>query len=217
MAGWYVRRGEKVVGPVEVSRLKELAAEGKLVPTDQLAKDAAGPWTAASSTSLFREEPIPGLQGPQVQPESAHQITPAAGSPAVEQLPIPHSPSTESTAGKVIRKGLTTLTNVGRGALYTGGAASRWFAVRSKRRHEIKLAKIHAQGLVDSQRLQTTAQASARAAVTTSPQLVQTTVVKVVNRNNGGCGCSGCGLILLLIVLGVIAALIYSGMNPSPP
>jgi GYF domain 2 len=38
MAGWYVRRGENVIGPIDQAKLKELAADGRLLPTDQLAK-----------------------------------------------------------------------------------------------------------------------------------------------------------------------------------
>ena len=56
MAGWYVRRGEKVLGPVDLERLKESVAAGKLLPTDQLAKDAAGPWTEAGAHNTFCEE-----------------------------------------------------------------------------------------------------------------------------------------------------------------
>ena len=53
MAGWYVRRGEKIIGPVPNENLRESAATGKLLPTDQLAKDAAGPWTDAANTEFF--------------------------------------------------------------------------------------------------------------------------------------------------------------------
>src|SRR5262245_22912459 len=71
MAGWYVRRGEKVIGPVDSAKLKELAATGKLLPTDELAKDAAGPWTEARRTSLFSKRPPelpPGALAPKVEP-----------------------------------------------------------------------------------------------------------------------------------------------------
>jgi uncharacterized protein DUF2569 len=53
MANWYVRRGEKVAGPVDASRLEQLAAAGRLWPTDQVAQDLAGPWHVASDTTLF--------------------------------------------------------------------------------------------------------------------------------------------------------------------
>ena len=221
MAGWYVRRGEKVVGPVDVSRMKELAGEGKLLPTDQLAKDAAGPWSEASRTSLFPKEPVPEVLGPQAQSEPALQHSPLAILPAVEHFPTQYGPSESSNTGRVAKTSLAVVKNVGRSFLVTGGAISQWLSVSSQRRHELKLAKIQAKALADSQRIQTAHPTAPPppipAAVTIAPRLVQTTVVKVVNRNSGGCGCSGCGLILLLIVLGLIAIAVYSEMNQSPP
>lgn len=53
MAGWYIKRGEKVVGPVDLSKLKELVADRRLHPSDLLAKDLAGPWNEAGRTTLF--------------------------------------------------------------------------------------------------------------------------------------------------------------------
>jgi hypothetical protein len=56
MAGWYIRRGEKVVGPVDIPKLKELAAAGRILPTDLMAKDVAGPWKEAGRTTLFAKD-----------------------------------------------------------------------------------------------------------------------------------------------------------------
>ena len=53
MAGWYIRRGEKIVGPVELPKLQELVAAGRVVPTDQIAKEVTGPWKEAGETNLF--------------------------------------------------------------------------------------------------------------------------------------------------------------------
>jgi hypothetical protein len=53
MAGWYIRSGEKVVGPATNDKLKQLVAAGRLLPTDELAKEPAGPWTRADRTNLF--------------------------------------------------------------------------------------------------------------------------------------------------------------------
>ena len=47
MADFYVRRGEKTIGPVAAGKLKEMAAAGKVIETDQLAKSAEGPLVAA--------------------------------------------------------------------------------------------------------------------------------------------------------------------------
>jgi hypothetical protein len=52
MAGWYVRRGEKVLGPISSTQLKEGYAAGKLLITDEIAKDPGGPWTEVRKTSL---------------------------------------------------------------------------------------------------------------------------------------------------------------------
>ena len=87
MAGWYVRRGEKVIGPVDLARLRESVAAGKLLPTDQLAKDAAGPWTEARRTRLFAKKPV---EPPRLEP------TPQALVPKVEYLPVQEQPVKDS-------------------------------------------------------------------------------------------------------------------------
>jgi hypothetical protein len=56
MEFWYIRRGDCIIGPTDLVKLKELAADG-LLPTDQLAKDAGGPWTEASMTAIFAMTP----------------------------------------------------------------------------------------------------------------------------------------------------------------
>lgn len=53
MSGWYIKRGEKIVGPVDLAKLKELVADGRLHPTDLLATDMAGPWNGAGRSTLF--------------------------------------------------------------------------------------------------------------------------------------------------------------------
>jgi hypothetical protein len=93
MAGWYIRRDEKIIGPVEFSKLQELVASGRLLPTDQLAKDIAGPWTAAARTSLFAkpQQAADGVSAPQspqttLIPKSA-QIPIPAGSQENAKIP----------------------------------------------------------------------------------------------------------------------------------
>src|SRR5262245_60801023 len=94
MAGWYVRRGEKVIGPVELSQLKEAAASGKVLPTELLAKDAAGPWTQANKTTLFAKPKgtftplVPGAAAQQQQP----QPPPAQEPPTVTAEGQPDKP-----------------------------------------------------------------------------------------------------------------------------
>ena len=207
MAGWYVRRGEKVIGPIDLAKLKESVAAGKLLPTDQLAKDAAGPWTEASRTTLFASKPV---EPPRVEP------TPQSLVPKVEHLPVQEQTVQEQpdSSGKLatfIRATNVIIASIGRGTLAVGGSVVRSLSTRAKRRHELKLAKIQAQALSDSQHPQTPAATSGP--ITFAPQIVQSTVVKVVNKNSGGCGCSGCGAVLLLILLAVLALAIIGNMN----
>jgi hypothetical protein len=213
MAGWYVRRGDKVIGPIEVDQLKESVAAGKLLPTDQLAKDAAGPWTEASKTKLFAAEP---------QPRTAI-------APQGERLPVAVAQQSEPPQNKfapVVRTGQVIVSKVAGGTVATWNAIARTLSVRAQRKHEIKLAKIQAKAMAEANRPpaphqpehpRPAPQQPPPQPVTIVPQIVQTTVVKVVNKNtNGGCGCSGCGVLLLIVLLAIIAAAIYNGSQPTP-
>jgi hypothetical protein len=203
MAGWYIRRGEKVIGPVETDKLKESAAAGKLLPTDQLAKDAAGPWTEASKTKLF---------------------TTTAIVPQPERPPVAAEPELLSKLAPVINTSRTIVSKVTGGTVATWVAIARTLSVRAQRKHEIALAKIQAQALVDANRPPVPQQPERQRPapqpqqpqqqVVFAPQVVQTTVVKVVNKNsNGGC-CSGCAvLILLAIIFFVVAAALSDPSN----
>jgi TM2 domain-containing membrane protein YozV len=147
MSGWYIRRGEKVVGPVDTDKLKELVAVGRLVPTDQLAKDAAGPWTPAARTSLFAKAPATNIAVAQSKPLAKQQSQP----PVVGNLATTvQEPQTNANAGN---NKVASAAKAGLGALSSaGGAVARSLAERSKRKHELKLAKIQAQALADSRR-----------------------------------------------------------------
>jgi hypothetical protein len=83
----------------------------------------------------------------------------------------------------------------------------------------LKLAKIKAQAAAGAQQPQThipTGPPVPAGPIMFAPQIVQTTVVKVINRNSGGCGCTGCSLILLLILLAILWGVYYSSTH-SPP
>lgn len=219
MANWYVRRGEKVVGPVDGERLKDLAKEGKVLPTDLLAADVSGPWTQASRTSIFSKQP------PELPVAAQTELAPTAPlNPIVrnvDQPPTESSDSPISPVSTVARGGLAIIKVFGRGTLTAGSALTRWYSLRSHRRHEIKLAKIQAQTVAESKRKEVTRPSAFAppppASITVSPRIVQTTVVKVVNKNSGSCGCSGCAVVLLLIIIGIVALVIYSEMNPTSP
>lgn len=212
MAGWYIRRGEKIVGPVEQSKLQELVATGRLLPTDQLAKEIAGPWNEAGRTTLFAKPKPSTTATPELSPNSL--VAKPEGLPDVVRMP--ESTRTATQIGRAFFAG------IGRGMLVTWGVVSRSMATRSQRRHEIRLAKIQAKALVDSQRVsapQRNVQAppgtTPTKPVVFAPQIHQTTVVQVVSKNKQTAyGCSGCGVVLLLILIGFIVLAIVSSATP---
>lgn len=216
MAGWYVRRGEKVIGPIEVDKLKESVAAGKLLPTDQLAKDVAGPWTEASKTKLFAAEPLPKPQTNAIVPQA-------------ERLPVTVEAEPQpSKIAPVIRTGQVIVNKVAGSAVATWSAIVRTLSVRAQRKHEIKLAKIQAKALAEANRPpmpqqpdypRPAPQQPPPQPITVAPQIVQTTVVKVVSTNtnmNAGCGCSGCATLLVIVLLAISAVAIYNANTPTP-
>lgn len=55
---WFVRRGDKESGPFQPSVIRQLAASGKLLPTDFLRKGSSGAWVPASKVQgLFASAP----------------------------------------------------------------------------------------------------------------------------------------------------------------
>jgi hypothetical protein len=137
MGGWYVRRSEKVVGPVEIAKLRELASAGKLVPTDQLAKDVAGPWTEAARTNLFAKANV------------SVPVVATATLPVKAEVPAPVKlvqQEVTTTADSELRKSRLGFIST------AGSAVGRSMSERAKRKHEVKLAKIQADALADSRR-----------------------------------------------------------------
>ena len=210
MAKWYVRRGEKVIGPVEIANLREAAAAGTLLPTDQLSNDAGGPWTQAGNTTLFAKQ---SAQPPRPEPAGGH-LVPKVEHPLTQDAP----PDGDDDQIIIFRAMKVFVVKVGHGAVAAGGTVARFLSTRAQRRrelkvaeqqrqHELELARIHA----DSQRPQ--AAVGPTGPVILAPQMVQNTVVKVV-QNSGGCGCSGCAwaILLLLIVLAALVALVSTGV-----
>ena len=54
MAQWYVRRGDKVLGPYDTAQIKSFASAGKLKHSDELRKEPEDAWVQAGSvTGLF--------------------------------------------------------------------------------------------------------------------------------------------------------------------
>ena len=56
MADWYLKHGDKEYGPMDSNKLKQLAAQNKIRPTDYIRRGADGKWTLAShAKGLFSE------------------------------------------------------------------------------------------------------------------------------------------------------------------
>jgi hypothetical protein len=214
MAGWYVRRGEKVIGPVDLAKLKESAAAGMLLPTDQLAKDVAGPWTEASRTTLFANKEGEPSRPPPPPQQALTKVGNQPLAPVPEPLPVQDRPTFSDRMIMVVRGTNVFFATIGHGILSAGGAVGRSLSTRAQRRHELKLAKIQAQALADSQRPKVDPALPAAPAVPiiVAPQMTQTTVVKVTQN---GCGCSGCGTLVMLILLGILGAIIYFAVTTS--
>jgi hypothetical protein len=197
-AGYYIRRGDKVIGPADLAKLKEAVAAGTLLPTDQLAKDAAGPWTEAGRTTLFAGKPAVSAPVESVtQNPPTKAVATSVGYPVQEQTPqdppIDDPPASGGKLAAIVHTTIVVFDSIGRGALVAGGTVVRSLSTRAKRRHELKLAKIQAEAN----------HPQANGPITFASQMVQSTVVRVVNKHTGGCGCSGCAAVLLLILLGI--------------
>ena len=133
MAKWYVRRGEKVIGPVDIAKLREAVATGALLPTDQLSNDAGGPWTQASDTRLFAKE---SAEPPRLEP-AAGELVPSVEHPLTQDVP----PDEGGDQIIIFHAVKVFVVKVGHGALAAGGGVARFFSTRAQRRHELKLAE----------------------------------------------------------------------------
>jgi len=58
-SNWYVKKGEKVLGPLDSPRLKQLAADKKIGPQTQVAQSSTGPWVSASRVNGLFAQPEP--------------------------------------------------------------------------------------------------------------------------------------------------------------
>ena len=205
MAGWYLRRGEKVVGPLSASKLQESLAAGKALPTDEVSKSLAGPWTPLSKTRLADDAPAPPPKNLPTKARPAELIVPKEP----DEQPA-RSPAIMS-AGKAMFVAMTT------SIATTGKAIGRVMAVRAERKHELRMAKVQADAVANAGRRDQPATHGSSSPV---QQVSQTTVVNVVQKVSGGSsGCAGClgclGLIVIAIV--VIAALSRGGKTPTSP
>ncbi len=83
MATWKMKRGERVVGPVDTNHLKKMGLEGKLLPTDLIQKVGEENWVAAGN--------VRGLSLAHTStPQNKIQSAPKAGSPTQDGGPLGH-------------------------------------------------------------------------------------------------------------------------------
>ena len=217
MAGYYVRRGEKVIGPIDKPQLKRARRDRQVATDRPFGREPL--WAVARGKQ--NEVVCAGLAA------SKRASVPAVARPP-QPLAVPQPAAQQQTESEgpiftIVRVGKTVFATVGRGMLVASGAVGRAIAKSAERRHEIKLAKIKAQSdryIAEAQRPQAQSAstppvpAAPAAPITFAPQMVQTTVVNITNRTATRTGCGGCGC-LLLILLAVIVFVILSNLPPS--
>jgi NAD-dependent dihydropyrimidine dehydrogenase PreA subunit len=77
---WFAARNKRRIGPVSFSRLRELAAAGKLLPTDMVLEAGAQKWTPAGSvTGIFAKPALAGSEAATSRPSCLGSVNPQAG------------------------------------------------------------------------------------------------------------------------------------------
>lgn len=231
--GYYVRRGAKVIGPFDATKLRELIARGQVVETDEFSQSAEGPWiTGRQAPKLF----------PSAKPAALQPAPQVAQPPAVIEEPEPKSAGPVFVmlrVGKQAAVGALRVSDkLGRAVMVATGAMAAAIRVSSQRRHEIKLAKIQAKADVDKHKAQVEASrpqpvyrepapqpaAPHGQTIVFAPIMQQQTVVETIfatPERKRGCGCSGCLLIVLLafiamMIIGAISDPQSPGTRPAP-
>lgn len=93
MADWYLKHGDKEYGPMDSNKLKQLAAQNKIRPTDYIRRGADGKWTLAShAKGLFSETASNDPSAP--SPINVHSGDAVTGAPQ----PVPPSAPSPSPA-----------------------------------------------------------------------------------------------------------------------
>lgn len=91
MFEWYYTRNKEPCGPVNSTQLKELAAQGELLPTDLVWKDGMTEWvSAATLKSLFAQPAAPApAPAPRAAPARVAHAAPAQVASGVAAAPTP--------------------------------------------------------------------------------------------------------------------------------
>ncbi len=106
---WYYATDEQQSGPIGLTELQQLAASGKLRPTDLVWRDGMHQWAPAEVTrGLFTEQHLPPPPAPPLSPQPepaapAHAPAEGPGSRPIDRRPRPgkRAPAGMSTGAKV--------------------------------------------------------------------------------------------------------------------
>ena len=115
MASWLVRRGGKTMGPVTVEFLKQKAASGQLLPTDEIKQQGRTDWVPCGTVrGLFPRTTAPLASGvgvaplpPSVgQPPAGDTVSEFAESPDDDDfyVSLPAGPAPPVTVGPAVAK-----------------------------------------------------------------------------------------------------------------
>lgn len=95
MAKWYIKRNGKQAGPFESAQLKQLAADGKIKPDDQIRREDQETWHKAGAVKGL----LIGCDKSAATPEATPEATQAANTAAASQESPPTPVASPSTSG----------------------------------------------------------------------------------------------------------------------
>ena len=78
--GFYIRRGQKTVGPISIEKIKANLDTGKIIPTDLVAPSPDGPWETINDHALQTTTTIDPQESKQVSPKLTTKVAPELGS-----------------------------------------------------------------------------------------------------------------------------------------
>ena len=107
---WYFMKSGRKIGPLSSKTIVELAASGKLLPTDRIQKKGAASWQEASSVKgLFTKDEVPATAAN--EDHEFAEAVPDATIPAitreVEGSPLPPPPSIPRQPGQNDKEALS--------------------------------------------------------------------------------------------------------------